>query len=275
MPDLVAASSGWGASYGSVPASSIGATVTANASANTKGAVVELVAATDQDAHWIGIAGVAGSSSGVTGLLDILIGSSSEATLIANLPVSTRGAHEGGVGQILFPLFVPKGSRLSAAFQSAFGGSTLEVVVQLFGGAPLGPLAGCTYVDRYGATATSRGTNVDPGGVAHTYLGSMVEITASTLRPIRWLVLAIQNIDAAFAAVTAWTVQLGIGSATEQQLGGDFIFVSGVTLDNAMPFMHYYLPIFIPQGSRLAVNAKCNSTTDGDRDLYVSLFGAG
>lgn len=275
MPEIVAASSGWGASYGSVPASSIGGTVTADAAANTKGTVVELVTATDQDAHWIGITGVAGGSSGVTGLLDILIGASTEATLIANLPVSTRGANEGGVGQILFPLFIPKGSRLAAAFQSAFGGSTLEVVVQLFGGAPLGPYAGCTYVDRYGATATSRGTNVDPGAVANTYLGSMTEITASTLRPIRWLVLAIQNVDAAFAGAALWTVQLGVGSATEQQVGGDFLLGAGASSDNAMPFMHYYLPIFIPQGSRLAVNAKCSSTTDGDRDLYVSLFGCG
>lgn len=255
-------------------ASSIGTTVTASASVNTKGAAVELIAATAHDAHWISVTILPGGTSGLNGLLNLLIGSATEAVLIADLPITARAVNEGGGGPFLFPVFIPKGSRLAAAYQNATGSSTAEVMVHLFGGNPSGPWADCTYVDRYGSTASSLGTNVDPGGVANTFIGYQ-QITASTLRPIRWLVLAVQNADNTFAAAAQWTVRLGIGSATEAQIGGDLILMGGVTTDMSMLVMHWYFPIYVPTGSRLAVDAKCSVTTDGDRDLYVSIFGAG
>lgn len=274
MPDLPAPVSGWTAQYVSVPASSIGTTVTAHASADTKGTVVELTAATEQDAHWVSVTILVGATAGLTGLLSLLIGASTESVLIADLPVTARVAQEGGGGPYLFPVFIPKGSRLSASYQNSTGSATVEVIVHLFGGSPLGPYAGCTYVDRYGDTASSRGTNVDPGAVANTY-SAWVAIANTTLRPIRWLIVAVQNTDTTFAAAAQWTLQVGIGAATEQQIGGDLRLMAGTAGDNAFPFMHVYLPLFVPAGSILSVRAKCSSTTDGDRDLYVSLFGAG
>lgn len=274
MPEIGALGGGWATQYGSVPGSSIGTTVTASASADTKGTVVELTAATDHDAHWVSVTIVVGATAGLTGLLSLLIGSSTEADLIANLPVTARAANEGGGGPYLFPLFVPKGSRLAASYQNSTGSATVEVVVHLFGGSPLGPYADCAYVDRYGATTTSRGTNVDPGGSVDTY-SAWSAIANTTLRPIRWLVVAWQNVDTSFFNSTLWTLQVGIGSATEQVIAGDFLVHAGSTVDASMPFMQVYLPIFIPAGSIVSVRAKCNSTTDGDRDLYVSLFGCG
>lgn len=275
MPEGAALGGSWSEAAGAVTASSIGTTVTANASANTKGTAVELIAATAHDTHWVSVTAVTGGTTGNNGLLDILIGASTEAVLIPNLPVISRAANEGGGGPFLFPLFIPKGSRLAAQYQNQTGSSTVEVVVHLFGGNPSGPWADCTYVDRYGATATSLGTNVDPGGTAHTYLANYVEITASTLRPIRWLLLCAQNDDAAFTGNQRWTIRLGIGAATEAQIGGDLIVSAGNTLDNALFSPVFPIPLFISTGSRLSVNAKCSVTVDGDRDLYVSLFGCG
>jgi hypothetical protein len=234
-----------------------------------------LIASTAIDANWILVNIVSsGVNSNTNGLLDVLIGAATEAVLISDLPVTSRGAAEGGGGPYLFPVFIPKGSRLAAMYQNNAGDTTADITVQLFSGNPQSPWAGCSYVDRYGVTASSRGTNVDPGGVADTYVGN-VEITASTTRDYRWLVLTMQNSDNNFAAAARWTIQLDIGAATEASLAGDFMLSAGTTGDRSMPFMHYYLPIFVPRSSRLSVDAKCTSITDGDRDLYISIYGAG
>ncbi len=274
MPEMPAQGGGWSQQYGSVAASSIGTTITSGASSSTKGTLVELIASTEQDGHWLSVTIVQGATgTNTVGLLDILIGAATEQVLIANLPTSTRGGDEGGGGPFLFPLFIPKGSRLSGQYQANNTSCTVEVILHQFGGTAFGPYAGCTYVDRYGDTASSRGTNVDPGAVANTY-SSVVELTSSTLRPIRWLVIGLQNVDTAMSALR-WTIELLIGAATEVVVGGDLMDGAGATTDNLIPVDHYYIPIFIPQATRLAVKAKCSSTTDGDRDLYVSLFGCG
>ncbi len=275
MPEFPALGGSYSETAGAVTASSIGTTVTGSGSAGSKGTAVELIASTAHDAHWISVTILTGGTTSGSGTVDLLIGASTEAVLIADLPLTHRAVNEGGGGPFLFPLFIPKGSRLAAKVMGGAVSVTVEVVVHLFGGNPAGPWADCTYVDRYGTVSIAGlGVNVDPGGSANTYVG-YTQITASTLRPIRWLVLCVQNSDTALAAAAQWTVQLGIGSATEAQIGGDLILTAGTTTDNAMPFMHWYFPVFIPTGSRLAVNAKCSSTTDGDRDLYVSIFGAG
>jgi hypothetical protein len=274
MPEFPAIGGSYSETAGAVTASSIGTTVANDAgSSSTKGTIVQLIAATAHDAHWISVSILTAGTPGTVGLCHILIGASTESVLIADLPCNNRAANEGGGGPYLFPLFIPKGSRLSAQYQANNTSTNAEVTVQLFGGNPVGPWADCGYVDRYGATASSRGTNIDPGGVADTY--ALVEITAATLRPIRWLVLCAQNADTAFAAATQWTVRLKIGASTEAQIGGDLILTAGATTDNARPFTHWYFPIYIPKGSRLSVDAKCSSTTDDDRDLYISIFGAG
>jgi hypothetical protein len=273
MPEMPSLGGSWSETAGAVTASSIGTTLTSSASANTKGTTVELIASTAHDAHWISVTALCGATPGITGFVDILIGASTEAVLIANLPTTLRIADDGGGGPFLFPLFIPRGSRLAARYQNSSGSATVDVIIHLFGGHPAGPWADCSYVDRYGATTTSRGTNVDPGGTANTYV--LAEITASTLRPIRWLVLCAQSSDQAWVAAPQWTVRLSIGSATESQIGGDLILTGGTTGDNIMPFMHWYFPLFIPAGSRLSVDAKCTSTTDGDRDLLISIYGCG
>jgi hypothetical protein len=256
-----------------VTASSLGIAVTSGGSANTKGTTVELIAATEQDCYWISVTVVASTPAGTNGLLDILIGASTEQVLIADLQVTNRGTDEGGGGPFLFPLFIAKGSRLSAKYQATGTSAVVHVMVHLFGGNPSGPYAGCSYVDRYGSTTSSTGTSIDPS-TANTY-SAWTAIANPTLRPIRWLVVTCSNADTAFSAATIWTVEVGIGAATEQTITGDLLYSTGATGDNAMSFHHFYLPVFVPAGSTLSVRVKCNSATAGDRTAFVSLHGAG
>lgn len=114
------------------------ATVTANASAHTKGAWTELIASTafDVDALDIDVGNVSASGVNTATLLDIGVGAAASETVI--IPdVAVGGALFGDtianrVGiSFRVPIRIPKGSRVSARIQSIVtGGKTATVNVR-------------------------------------------------------------------------------------------------------------------------------------------------
>lgn len=270
MPNmaLIQGSLGFGQTF----ATSTYSTVLTSGAANVKGTAVELIAATDHDAHWVE---VMATSPGVTArsyAVDLLIGSATEAVLIPNLTFMVRASASGdGGGRWLFPVFVPKGSRLAAQCADTGGAGTLDVAVALFNAGLAANGFGST-VTQYGTLSNSRGVNVDPGAVAHTDV--TVQLTASTLRAHQWLVLTVLNTDTAFTATTKWLIDVCIGAATEEAILSDWPLGGSGTLDVPRPDQIIHIPAFVPQGSRLTVRARCSITTDTDRDLFVTIHGA-
>lgn len=255
--------------YGNTPATTSGTTLTANASADTKGSYVQLTAATTHDANWI-VVNLGASANQASFLVDIAIGSATEQIILPDLLVWTRLGDSGQT--YLFPIFIPAGSRLAARCQSSTGGGAIQITVNLVSGTMLGGGVGPSWADAYGAVAASTGTNVDPGGTASTD-SSWVEIASATTRPHNWLVFAAKFGDGTLAAAAKWLVDIGIGSATEQEIVSDIFVSAGITTDMACGGWVQHFPIFIPEGSRLTCRARCSVTTDGDRDLNVKLYG--
>lgn len=252
--------------------STYGTTLTASASVDTKGTPVELIASTAFDAHWLEVMTAKPGTTSASYAVDILIGAATEAVLAGNLTCRARAADEGG-GRWLFPVFVPKGSRIAASVASSTGSATMLVAVNLFNaGIATGGLPG--DVVQYGTITNSLGVNVDPGGVAHTD-SAWVEITAATVRNHNWLVLTFAHLDVSWLGDNKWLIDVGIGAATETVLVSDIPFGGSTTNDYGRPDMCANLPVFVVKGSRLTVRARALSITDGDRDLYVTLHGAG
>jgi hypothetical protein len=252
-------------------ANSLGsATITASATPGTKGTATELIASTAHDANWIAV-GLTGAASSSVGLLDILIGAATEQVIVPDLFYVARGS-TASAGSYLVPIFIPKGSRISARVQSATVSGSIVVTIHLIGGSLIGGGQAAPAVSGYGATASSLGTNIDPGGTANTW-SAWTEITAATERDHRWLILSGRYGDANGLA-TSWRVQVGIGAATEQVLVPDIAFSMDATSDLVYNAVHSF-PIFIPKGSRLSARVRSSSITDGDRDIWVRLYGAG
>lgn len=266
MP-LVQGSLGFGQTFAT---STYGTTLTGNASANVKGTPVELIAATDHDAHWVEVAAT-NPSGGNSFAVDLLIGASTEAVLIPNLTFRARAGNEGG-GRWLFPVFVPKGSRLAAQMGSSGGATTCLVAVNLFNAGFAGAGGLSSTVDQYGTLTSSLGVTVDCGGVAHTDVTA--QITAATLRPHSWIVLTVANTDTAFAGTTKFLVDVCVGAATEVAILSDYPLGGAGSADTLRPDQQIHIPAFVPQGSRLTVRARCSSTTTGDRSLFCTLHGA-
>lgn len=253
-------------------ADSLLTTVTASASAHTKGAWVELVAST-----------LGGSSmtvfcahNSVAGdyLLDIGIGAAgSEVVIVPNLHLF------GGIDltevSIPIPLSIPRGARIAARAQcQASGSRTIRCGVAIHRGGYAS--SGLSMMTAYGiVTASSRGTSCDPGAVANTK--TTVEIASSTGRPIRSLIVSICPSEAGLtlASWAGWVFDVQVGAASSEVVVIPNLHVrASSTIDNPRHTYIGPLPCAIPAGSRLSVAVQTDVVTDAtDRKVTVSLYG--
>lgn len=267
MPQMPVAHGGIG--FGQTFATSTYGTTLTAGSSNAKGTAVELIASTSFDAHWVEV--MATNASGANSYaIDLLIGSATEAVIIPNMTFRARLAADGG-GRWLFPIFIPKGSRIAAQVGSSTNSATCSVGVNLFNSG-IGSHGLPGTVAQYGTMTSSLGVNVDPGGTANT--DAQAEITAATSWDHNWLVLTVANTDITFTAASKWLIDVLIGASTEAVLVSDLPLGGAGTTDVMRPDNVFHLPVFVPKGSRLSVRARCSINTDGDRDLYVTLHGA-
>jgi hypothetical protein len=268
MPEIGTVQSGLAKVVGSVPATTQGTTITSGTS-NVKGAYVQLTAATDNDANWV-LAHFGNSGGTSTYLIDIAIGAATEQVIIPDLTVIPRAAGGNG-GSYLFPIFIPAGSRLTARCQTFAATQTIEVVLTLFSGTMLAGGSPPSIVSAYGAVANSLGTNLD--GVTANTDTAWTQMTAATDRDHSWWCVAGRPGDGTLAAANRWTIDLGIGAATEAEIISDLYFTADVTSDQVYnPVVCF--PYYVPAGSRITARVRSNVATDGDRDANIKIYGA-
>lgn len=254
--------------FGQTFSDAAGTTITTGTS-NNKGTPVELIASTPFDAHWVEVM-IGRASGAVPFLIDIMVGAATEQIIIPDLVMRGRGTNDGG-SLYLFPIFIPKGSRISARAQSSSSGATIQIAVSLFNsGIANASMSG--NVVQYGSIASSLTPSLDPGAVAHTK-SSPVEMTASTVSDHHWLALSVSNSDTLWSGYTMWLLDILIGSSTEEVLVGNISFGGSGSTDVIRPANVFHMPVFVPKGSRLSVRAQSNSVNSGDRTILVSLYG--
>jgi hypothetical protein len=193
--------------------------VTANASANTKGNYTTLVAATSYASYGIMVQ-LAGlqttASTNQRCLVDIALGAATaEVVIIPNLTcgnVSDYVAASNVGASYYFPIYIPAGVRVAARCQASTGGDIVNVAVRLFQ-RPTGAEAWYgSRVTAYGAdTTNSRGTSVTPAQNAFT---TVTQITSSTTYPVRYLQIGYDLLSDTTAASSRMLAKIYIGNAT-------------------------------------------------------------
>lgn len=241
-------------SAGAVTASSRGTTVTGHASANTKGSYVELTASTAFDAD--GFLLVASTPTvAVDHMLDIAVGGAgSEAVVLANLAVELY--FTGGSPAVFIPVAIPAGSRVSARVQGSTGGAAIDIALVLVKGGLAGSV-GLTTATTYGAdTTTSTGTLIPYSGSPNTKDTTWTQLSASTAgRTLAILVLAGLR-GGANAASTTSLLDIGVGAAaSEEAVVPNLLLSLDTAIDRFFPGA-FWIPVDIPDGSRLAARAQ-------------------
>lgn len=255
-------------------ASSRALLVSAHASANTKGSWTELIASTARPANSML---VEISQGGVTVpadlLLDLAIGASgSEQIIIPDLTVSNGSSlHYTRMSPLHIPLSIPAGTRIAARCQSSWTTDSLRVQVTLLSGGWNAP-APLAVMTAYGVnTADSGATSIEPGGTAHTK-GSWVQITSSTTRDTRALIIGLGNQGNQSRSNQQWLLDIGTGAAASERVIIADQALTGSTNDDLVGPSHIGpIAVFIPAGTRIAARAQCSLTDATDRlfDLAI------
>lgn len=241
--------------------------------ANTKGAWVEFIANTPYPAAGVilqHLLGIAQSSQNRSTLVDIAVGGvGAEQVLLPNVNI---GFAQGSRG-ILFPIFVPSGSRVSLRFACTTASviAGYQITLCNAGGNPL-YYAGTRATDYGVNTAESGGTALTSSGIINTK-GSWTEITASTARPMRWLIPFITPITTNSVPTQNLLVDIGVGAGGSEQALMENLAVLTSTSEECF-YSPFGIPVNIPQGARLSARFQSTSIA-GTAGCRVSFIGIG
>jgi hypothetical protein len=227
-------------------------TLTANASAHTKGAWSEVIASTTSNASLMAIkvSGVHQQGTDTATLLDIGTGAASSETAVAsNIAIAGAAIVSVALVGVLIPipLKIPSGTRLSARIQSVVTGGK-QATVQIFlldaGDYATAP----TSVDVLGTdTATSAGTALS--GSANTW----AEVVASTTQAYRAISFAPCMVGTLSGNISV-QYEIGVGASGSEQtfLFSTARFSTEETCNSAVPSFPI-ASVALPAGSRLSV----------------------
>lgn len=251
-----------------VTASSIGITVTASGSANTKGSYTELISSTSEETYWHTFLIKAPAAAADDGfLVDIAVGAAaSESVIVANIPFF---ANLGGQIDVKFPYTIASGTRISVRCQSPGGGNTIEVMSYHSNDSGLGT---STVNETLGAvTASSRGTTIDPGATDNTK-GGYTQLIASTAAEYNYLLIFLGNNNNNAQSNQSYLVDIAVG-ATPTVAIENILFTSGAAELSSISTSVYHT---IASGT--AVEAQCQSSAGNaagatDRNMDITVIG--
>jgi hypothetical protein len=222
-------------------------TVTADSSANTKGAWIELISSTTANSSFMVLNLNSFQSTGVNtaSLLDIAFGASgAEVPILENLAVGAAGS----ANLIPLPVKIPAGTRVSARIQSVVSGGktgTINPFLYDAGNYDISP----TSLDVIGGNTTnSQGISFSGSS------GTWVEAISSTTKAYKAVALIFSVHSSTHPALTNQYFSIGIGSAgNEFEFGTSRqSFQSNGSTNMANPQLNLF-GYDIPAGSRLAV----------------------
>lgn len=261
---------------GTVAASSRGTSVTSGA-ANTKGAYAQLIASSafDADALLVIAAHEAVGFLGITvsALLDIAIGAAaSEQVVIPDVLLSLNQWCGRSGSPFLVPCKIPAGSRIAARLASSDASTPFNVTVCAINYG-LFAMPGGKIVSYGTASATSRGTSLDPGATANTK-GAYSQLVASTNEDLSGIIICVgsQNLDKTTSCEALLDIAIG-AAASEIILIADLPLGVDTNAQQYMPLVFPFIPCKIPAGTRIAARCQNTTNTAAHRSFDVSILG--
>lgn len=251
------------------PAGGIGASAVGDASIHTKGAWTQMFAATSFDVEWVvvGFANSFGAATQTDALVDIGVGGAgAEVVLIPDLLAGWAANSVGGGPRVFCaPLFIPRGTRVSARVQGLQASKTVNIPMWLFSGSRDVSQPTFSKVDAIGvSTAASQGTSVTAGNSGAE--GSWTSIGSTTARDYKALYVLAQG-TLADTNTTALTYHFEVGFSSTAL--AEFFFATSSSEQTHGPTPS--LPVFhhIPSGTQLQIRGESSGTAEPiDMALY-------
>ena len=246
--------------------------IAAPTSINTKGPWTQMVAATAAEVNFIVVSPIYYYYNNIGYLFDVGIGAAgSEVVIINNLNVGTASSYAVRTPNAYgFPVHISKGQRVSIRQQNE-STQYLGVSIDLYSTYP-GMTQSFAGVDSLGVdTSTTRGTNIDPGGVASTF-GNYYQLTAATSRTYKAIMISSPYDHDSSRSDTRWTIRVAVGDAgSEVDIGSLNVWCNAYN-DVLFPRASKIIPVIIPKGSRISARCSSVNTTVDDRNIDVICY---
>jgi len=110
------------------------------------------------------------------------------------------------------------------------------------------------------ATPTTAGAGTTITAGAANTKGSWAQLFAATNFDVYGITLLITN-NSTSALVRNWLFDLGIGPSAEQPIVSNLMGTGNTNLTSGPTGPHYFLPIFIPKGTRVVARAQCSTAS--------------
>lgn len=259
---------------GANTSTSVGVTVTAGVTANTKGTYVSLGTTTFD---WHSTTVCIGNNGGAADfIVDIAIddGGGNKWIIIPDLRMSAWRSGSSGLTEVAIPLHIPSGSALYARSSSSTGNVSCSVHAHGRSG-NVGGAAGFSRVVALYTPATSRGALIDPGGTANTK-GSYVQLTTGVSQRVGAWFGILGNNGTGTRASCSWLWDLALGTAG----GGTEQIIAANLGANANGSDIVTLPVHvgpygddIPASTAICARTQCTITTATARVFDLALYG--
>lgn len=230
--------------------------ITSGATANTKGTYQTLHASTPYDCYGFSLAivNVFTAGAAINMLVDIAVGAAAaERVIVPNVLAGASGNATQGAYAPFFPIFIPKGTRISARSQDSVGSKIVSVAVFLHGGG-VPPWPVFTACENYGAvTATSKGLAHTAGTSAESTWTNVGSVTG---RQIGAILPMIQSDTVAALNALAYAMELGIAST----LLAEYYFstTTSEAVNSLLPTMPHFCKI--PASTQMMIRCMCGGT---------------
>lgn len=223
-------------------------TVTASATANTKGAWAQMFAATTVDSGYLVLMpdDITVSATNTATLVDVGVGAAGvEQVVLSNINIGAWGHGS----DFIAPLFIPAGSRVSLRIQSAVVSKVLNGRLSLIPCAVLNDAS--QFSETWGATtATSSGTTLTTPSVAGTKT-AWQQISAGITRDTSWITWSLGSNGTNIAAAKGG-FDVGYGGAGVEQPLVQNARWEQLGAETVRPCC-FPVPCNLPAGTRLAV----------------------
>ena len=240
--------------------------------ANTKGAWVELSAATTIDASAFTVM-IPYIFEGSDYLVDIGIGAAgSEQVIINNLSISV-GYVNGNTPSFnpRIPIPIPSGTRVAVRTQATGTSSSRMIRCGILLESDNMPTGG-TLTTIGASTADSGGTQIDPGASDNSK-GAWTQLIAATVLDIQEAFFTFGNIANTSRTDCFWLVDISIGGAGSEQVIIPNIAIAGnINTDSISPAHTPFYKLNIPAGTRIAVRASCTIVDATDRLFDIVMY---
>jgi len=258
--------------HGFVQATVLGTNVTSSASADTKGAWVELVSAANNlfDSS-VEVCLSFNSSTNSSFLIDIGVGgAASEEVIVSNLWCNTTSVAAHSSDFVKMPIIIPAGQRVSARCQSDEGSRIIPVYIKLISSDFMQPTSASEVISIGDDAATTSGVTVTTT-TAGTF-GSWVEIDASLGDNIKgFFVAAHRNTPTSWSNLRV-AYQVSVGSAGNEEVIFDSQIMVQLQTEAQSSHFSSVSMISIASGERVAIRAV-SSVTNTDADFDYVIYG--